>query len=237
MQIFDNTINKMKKQRNKIKLSKEFKDNLKIMMDEEYNKNEDIFYINNGNNTKNIKLRKAFPKKMVAVFACFVILSTCVFADDLENFFTKLFVNMDSKMSFAIQEGYIQNIDMDYVESNGIKLKVDYLLFDEQSLYIAFNVKTERQFDEILLKDFVLKDENNNVIFDSKNNYRDLQFKMENRIIDKNEIVIVTKIEKKGNNMGIESKAEVCIGMLEIRKSKNIEIINGNWNLKLDIKE
>ena len=69
MEDFKNRVNKTKKKINEAKLSKEFKDNLKIIMDKEYskttNENSKVRLVENKNSTfKNTKLKLLYHKKI-----------------------------------------------------------------------------------------------------------------------------------------------------------------------------
>ena len=242
MEDFKNRVNETKKKINEAKLSKEFKDNLKIIMDKEYykttNENSKVRLVENKNSTfKNTKLKLLYPKKIAAIFLCFIIISSLTFAGDWENFFAKIFYNMDESMSLAIEEGYIQNIDMDYVECNGIKIKVDYILFDEQRLYIAFNVNTEKEFDDLYLNNFTIRDDNNNLMFDCENNYIDILFKTERKKIDSNSIILLSKFENINTVFNDIKKIQININSIEINSLEQSSLVQGEWNLDIDVEK
>lgn len=241
MEDLKNKVSETKKKINEAKLSQSFKDNLKIMMDKEYyktNENSKVKLIENKNSEfKGTKLRFLYPKKVAAIFLCLIIFSSFVFAGDWENIFAKIFYNMDSSMSLAIEDGYVQNIDMDYVESNGVKIKVDYLLFDEKSLYIAFNVNVEKEFDDVFFNDFIIKDVNDEVIYDCENSNTDIIFKRERKRIDNNTIMLLDKIENINTIFENMEKTRIEISCIEIKSSEKSELISGEWNFNLDIEK
>lgn len=242
MEDFKNRVNETKKKINEAKLSKEFKDNLKIIMDKEYykttNENSKVRLVENKNSTfKNTKLKLLYPKKIAAIFLCFIIISSLTFVGDWENFFAKIFYNMDESMSLAIEEGYIQNIDMDYVECNGIKIKVDYILFDEQRLYIAFNVNTEKEFDDIFLNGFFIKDENENVIYDSyKENYS-MSFSTDCEKIGKKNFMVLNKFNINDSNTKFKfnfNKINIIIKKVYLKDKEGLKSVIGNWSIRLE---
>ena len=138
-------------------LSEEFKERLAKRMDYEYNKPID----------KGIKNKSIFVKKLVASFACcFVILSTCVaFGDEFESLIAKVFSNTDKEIEQAIENGNYKEIDMDYVEDNGVSVKVDYIVKTENSIYFAFNVLVDEEYDNLYFENIEIKDENDEDIF------------------------------------------------------------------------
>ena len=242
MEDFKNRVNKTKKKINEAKLSKEFKDNLKIIMDKEYykgtNENSKVRLVENKNSTfRNTKLKLLYPKKIAAIFLCLIIISSLTFAGDWENFFAKIFYNMDESMSLAIEEGYIQNIDMDYVECNGIKIKVDYILFDEQRLYIAFNVNTKKECNDVDLNNFFIEDQDDRLLYNFENNYTDILFKTERRKIDSNSIILLSKFENINTLFNNIKKIHITINSVEIKDSKQSSLVQGEWNLDIDVEK
>ena len=242
MEDFKNRVNETKKKINEAKLSKEFKDNLKIIMDKEYykttNENSKVRLVENKNSTfKNTKLKLLYPKKIAAIFLCFIIISSLTFAGDWKNFFAKIFYNMDESMSLAIEEGYIQNIDMDYVECNGIKIKVDYILFDEQRLYVAFNVNTKKECNDVDLNNFFIEDQDDRLLYNFENNYTDILFKTERRKIDSNSIILLSKFENINTLFNNIKKIHITINSVEIKDSKQSSLVQGEWNLDIDVEK
>lgn len=231
MESLDDKIKEIKNNIPEAKLSKEFKDNLKIAMDKAYYEDDNFAVSLIHKKTKKRKMDFLFPKKIAAIFACVVIISSCAFAGCIGNCFSKLFSNMDPKMSFAIEDGYIQNIDMDYVESNDIKIKVDYLLFDEQTLYLAFNINTKKEFDDIYLNDFVIKDENDNIIFDTNADNDNIIFKTENKPIEQKSIMVLNKIENLDQNFQFTKKIKIELKGIEVFSNNNNQMIKGIWNM------
>ena len=126
MEKFDKNLEEIKTELNNIKLSDDFKNNLKIKMEEELNKLD----------AKEKARNFLFPRKLVATFACFSLLITscAVFADEIESFVAGIFSNTDRKIEEAIANGNYKEIDMEYVEHDGIGIKVDYIVQEVDSL-------------------------------------------------------------------------------------------------------
>lgn len=78
----------------------------------------------------------------------------------------------DAGIQTAIQNNYIQNIDMEYVEEEKVKFKVDYFMMDDLNFDLVFNFVTEdsvQNYEGIALTNLRITDENNNQIyFDSE---------------------------------------------------------------------
>ena len=141
MEEFNKELEEIKNELDQVKLSDEFKQNLKIKMQEELNKP----------NIKEKVKTVLFPRKLVAAFACFIFVLTSigVFADEIEGIITYIFSNTDKQIEEAIANGNYKKIDMEYVEHDGIGIKVDYIIQEDDALSIAFNVKSEEEINYI----------------------------------------------------------------------------------------
>lgn len=157
----DINLDNMKKQMSEYKLSDEFKSNLKLKLDKEY---EEV------NKSKITNKLNFFPRQLVAAMACLVIVfSTCAFADNIGNCINKCLSNADKELQTAIENGKVQNVDMDYIKTDDLSIRVSKLVVEENNLYIVFDVLTEEDATKVLLQEFKILDDNNNIIFDSRN--------------------------------------------------------------------
>ena len=93
--------------------------------------------------------------KVAAIFITLTLVSTGVFAKDIGNWFTKIFSNVDESVQVAVEHGFVQNVDMDYIEHDGIAIKVNSLIIDDNKINIVFDVKGEIDGD-LLINDFKL---------------------------------------------------------------------------------
>lgn len=225
MEKFDKDLEEIKTGLNNIKLSDDFKNNLKIKMEEEFNKSD----------IKENARSLIFPRKLVATFACFFLLITscAVFADEIESFVTNIFSNTDRKIEEAIANGNYKEIDMEYVEHDGIGIKVDYIISEDDSIYIAFNVLTEEEFDDMFLENIEVKndkviihkiDVKSNVMINSDTRTFNKKINLTNNIYIY-QIYMNNKIDNHGN---IKIKIEnICFS-----KNDKINKKSGNWLLE-----
>lgn len=76
---------------------------------------------------------------------------------------------MDDKgIQTALQNNYVQNIDMEYIEEEKVKFKVDYFMMDDINFDLVFNFITEDSVDNyegIAVRNLKITDENNNQIY------------------------------------------------------------------------
>ena len=216
MDEFKKELDEIKNELNEVKLSDEFKQNLKIKMEEEFDKP----------NIKEKARNILFPRKLIATFACFIFLLTscAVFADEIESLVTHIFSNTDKKIERAIANGNYKKIDMDYVEHDGIGIKVDYIIQEENTLCIAFNVKSKEKFERIIFEDINMKDKYENVIFDNKD---EILYSYEIRKTNRFEENIIYKITNE-----YESRVEYIFFLIEnvkIIKDDECKIVLNKW--------
>lgn len=219
MEKFDKDLEEIKTELNNIKLSDEFKSDLKIKMEEELNKS------NIKEKTRNL----LFPRKLVATFACFflIITSCVVFAEEIESFVTKIFSNTDRKIERAIANGNYKKIDMEYVENDGIGIKVDYIIQEDDSICIAFNVKSEEEFDNVRLKEVELFHNNDCVIFENEN--KDVIYIEEFKQLTTDNAIIIYKIKKV-----VENFEEIRVKNIFYEKNGERKDIYGEWGIFID---
>lgn len=191
----------MKNKVSKIKLSEEFKAQLQEKMDLEFEKETVNSNLESDNKIK-LKLNNLFFIPKFAVALCLIVLvSGCItFADEIESFVSQIFSNTDRELEMAIENGNYRELDMDYIESDGVAIKVDYIIEDEDSLYIAFNVKTEEEYKEIFLTDYKIKN-GNKIIFDAGvvNNYEH-EVKKFSKSISNNNMMLIYKFDNKSKD-------------------------------------
>lgn len=221
MEKFDKDLEEIKTELNNIKLSDDFKNNLKIKMEEELNKSD----------IKEKARNLLFPRKLVATFACFFLLITscAVFADEIESFVANIFSNTDRKIEEAIANGNYKEIDMEYVEHDGIGIKVDYIVQEEDSLCIAFNVKYEEELKNVYINKMEIRNRDDKIIykFKDENNVDERKFSIYNKKINNKETCIIYEICTDDCNT---QNLEIIIEDVTIF-NKNDKTFKGIWNI------
>lgn len=74
----------------------------------------------------------------------------------------------DAGIQTALENNYVQNIEMNYIEKEQVKFKVDYLMMDDINFDLVFNFVTQDEVDnyeEIAVTNLQITDENNNQIY------------------------------------------------------------------------
>lgn len=225
---FQEDLEQIKAKRNEYKLDDEFKAKLKERMDYEYNKAQE----------KKNSNKFLLPIKMTAAAACccFVLTSYAAFADTIEDMVKNLFSNTDKVIEQAIEDGNYKKVEMDYVEDNGVSIKVDYIVAEEGTLCVAFNVLTEKEFDKISLKDIEFKDLEDKSIYSSKDTkvgkYDD---SLSIKSISKNSARLLYKAQYNKEDYNFGNLSSINIQNLVLKNEENKDTILGNWNLNIDI--
>ncbi len=225
---FEEDLKEIKEKLHAEKLSDEFKANLQARLEEELNKPSD---------KKERKIHfPAVTKRLAAACACLIIFfSSCItFADDIENVIFRIFGNTDKVVEEAIANGNYKKIDMEYVEDNGVSIKVDYVVAEKNQLYIAFNVLTEEEFDEIHFNKIIIKDQNDFLIYSNNENTGWKTTFNEENITNKNSSVIY-KLLNEIDYRDELIKINVCCDEICFFDGKNEKIKKGNWDFNIDL--
>lgn len=115
--------------------------------------------------------KKSFINKKISIAACACLILTTgvVFAKDIEEYFKGLFTNTNHAIEDAVENGYLQKEDSDYVYDNNVGIKVDSLVLDELHLNISFAFETEDEnIKSIRFKDFVISSDSGRNIYESE---------------------------------------------------------------------
>lgn len=193
--------------------------------------------------------RKKFNilKRVAMIVISFGIMTTgIVFADDIINFITSLFTNSTDAINSAVENGYVQNINMDYVYDNDIGIKVDNIILDDTNLDISFvyNYQGSDVIDLLELYKYKIKDENNNVLYelDRSTSYKEnistaTQLKKDNDIILIDENIFKESLLYTSKNFVNCKEIIIEISQIKITTNSNSDIKDGNWNINIQIGE
>ena len=183
----------------------------------------------------NRKWRFIEMKKIIASILCIVFMGTGIVLAS-----NSLWNHWNNKgVKTALEYGYVQNVEMDYNIQNDLGIKLDSIIIDNSNIGIVFNYKIPsnlKSIDNIAIKDIVIKDEKNNIIFEDGNEkslstgYAE-EFASENSIVK--QAILLNNLNHtypKSNNIYI-SFSTVNI----FRNQKNIKTITGNWNFDINV--
>lgn len=186
-------------------------------------------------------------KRVAMIIVSFGVMTTgIVFADDIINFITSLFTNSTDGIDAAVQNGYVQTVDMEYVYDNDIGVKVDNLILDDTNLDISFvyNYQGAKTIDSLELYEYTIKDENDNILyeFSEEQNINDYQTFI-NEVIKDNEIIQINENTYKesiiysGKKISKFNKIIIEIQSINLISENNTNLLNVNWKLEININD
>ena len=199
-------------------------------------------------------------KTLATACTCCILITGVVFAKDISNFIRNFFMKNEG-MDNAIEHGYIDNPNMEYINSNGSEIKISKVLMDDYNLSLEFSVKLNENIkieniNEISFPDMIITDEENNILYCEDRDVFEKYCKdnnLEYKWKENNENYI-----NSGSNTFIKSNTGDSINLVynfysnKYPKSKKIlininnilcsekdkdTIINGNWIIKYDVPE
>lgn len=201
--------------------------------------------IKNAFKEKEIKTRKQknIPQTVIYIFSVFILTTGIVFAKDVIEIISSLFINSTDSIDTAVENGYVQNVDMDFVYNNDIGIKVNYVLIDNSSLDISYVYKYDNQqyfIDNIELYEYEIKDDRDNILyqFDSDNsiNAKPLivkSMKKPNSTIQLQENIFNESILYFADNFPSIENLFINVKSIKINDSK----IDGNWELEMTLED
>lgn len=182
--------------------------------------------------------------KVAVIFITVGIMTTgVVFAKDIVNFITSLFTNSTPAIDTAIENGYVQNVDMDYVYSNDIGVKIEQIVFDNFNLDISFAYKSsEKNINTIEVEDYAILTENDDLIYNNNNIIID-KIPLAHYIVRNNstekvspEKYIESVLFNFDNEIQNFNYLHFSLSKLKIIENDNtIKRINGNWDFQVEL--
>lgn len=228
MNKMEKDINSIKNKINKAYLSEEYKDDLKNKLEEQLKNSENKI---NSNSIKSKKKNKiiSYTKKILSACAACIILTSCTFADEIEDVMKNFFSN--TYKEFEVSDIELKSVDTDYVTNDGISIKVDAYAIKDDSLCLVFNVLSEEEIDECYIDDYVIENEDGEVIFDSKDgSFNNINFDVSLKNIDKNNILIFTRLSNLREKQ-IENRFKIEVSKITLTTGKFDFTSESKWIL------
>ena len=205
--------------------------------------------------------------KLISVTcACVIISTSIVFAKDISNWIKGIFNNNSKGIDTAIENGYILQPKMEYINSNGIEAKIDNLIMDDFNLSFTIHLRfkdeiTVGKISKICLPDMIIVDNDNKILYCQdentfkrycSNNELTLKYKDFNEYninsgsnyfikyknLQDNSLDLVYNLY--ANNFPKSKEINLSFCNIEFEKDENSgnkTSIKGNWNLSLEIPE
>lgn len=184
----------------------------------------------------------------IVACACLILTTSVIFAKDIENYLKEVFNNTTRAIDVAIENGYVQQENMDYTYDKDIGIKVDNLILDDLNLDISFNFETKKDnIKSIRFKDFTITNDNDKVVFRSEFKYAETldELPLYNSLTWMNEPIKLTDTTYADSILlGLRPEKEDFEKLYFDIKSVQIiyvddtqEIVEGNWKFDVAISE
>lgn len=195
---------------------------------------------------KSFFMKSKIIKTISTICLCIVLLSGFVYAKDIEKYVKSFFTNSTEAIDIAIENGYVQTNDMDFVYDKNIGVKVDDLIIDELSLNLSFSIEVnDENIKLVRFKNFIITNDKNRKIYETELKYANTL----------EELALVNSLdwsvmpEKVSDNtfkdsirMGFREEREEFDKLYIDIKSMDItfiddthEIIDGNWKIEITL--
>jgi len=215
-------------------------------IDEQIKPSEEFIKNLENNVKKELIERKRRKTRCIQVATiCFllVFISGGVFANDIGDFISRMFGNINKGIEIAIENNYIQNISTDYVVDKDVNIKTEYILIDENNINIVFNIKTNIEFDEIFFDEITITDGNSNIIYSNNvekgsrvNDYELMEnFDERNKLLSKKELMKTYNIYSMIDKYGDLENIKISINKINIIKENSSNVIEGKWDFDINI--
>lgn len=180
-------------------------------------------------------------KKIILMILPILLMTSTVFAVAYSMFNLSSVGIDDTCLDIAVQNGYIQILNMEMQEFEGVSIRINKFLIDDINMDIGFEYKVNNEnmkdIRNIYIQDLYIYDENNNVLFDDDE-------------LGEEKVIAQTsgysKIQKRGDVLSNTFFAQSD----KFPKSKKIYIkfnriilnckednvgINGNWKYEINV--
>lgn len=195
---------------------------------------------------KSFFIKSKIIKTISTICFCIVLLSGIVYAKDIEKYVKSFFTNSTEAIDIAIENGYVQTNDMDFVYDKNIGVKVDDLIIDELNLNLSFSIEVnDENIKLVRFKNFIITNEKNRKIYETELKYaktleelalvNSLDWSVMPEKISEN-------IFKDSIRMGFREEREEFDKLYIDIKNMDItylddthEIIDGNWKIEITL--
>ncbi len=188
----------------------------------------------------NLDKKRKKRNRILYSISAFLLTSTTVFAIGFSTFNLSNVGIDDSAIELATQKGYIETLENDFQNYNGLGIKVNSFLMDDINLIISFdfiidNVKID-EIKNLSISDFTILDEKNNIIYSDKNSANSLT-----------KTIGFNKVKKTSNNTFTDTffamsddypnsnKLYIEFNNVILNCKKENININGMWKFEIDV--
>lgn len=182
-------------------------------------------------------------QKVAIILITLGIMSTSVvFAKDIYDFIISLFTNTTEAINTAVDNKYIQELNIDYVWSNNIGIRLENLLVDDTTIDLSLIYKYDGLEDikDIRIDNFIMKSDNDTIIWENLRNQTNtitegVYMFTDNKSIKLADNVFKDSILISSNKYSNFSKIYLEINSVLLNNNGEYREQKGNWNFEIKI--
>ena len=184
------------------------------------------------------KLSRSFLKVSqlaVVLFSCLCVtyfVHATSIVDYLAGFFNLSDININnSGIEQALEKGELQNVYMDYIRTEGVGVKVSYVLMNDLNLYLVFDIETdfslkERDVNNVNFQRLVITNENGETLY---NQYMNDNFKG-NKVVVQDEHHMKNLIFMFSDGIPESKKLNIFFNQIVLYKSNDVSSNESDLN-------
>ena len=188
------------------------------------------------------KIFYKIKKIIIFIISLGIATTSVVFAKDIVKFFKAIFTNSTPGIDSAVENGKVYNIDMDFVYSNDIGIKVNSIVEDDNIIDIAFvfDFLKEKGITNIALSEFEILENNKEILSFSNKNYINNENDYSKRITFMNDFKTDDNFYYKSILLNTKEKIDIKnlklnIFQIQIYKDEEVKTVDGNWNFDIKL--
>lgn len=188
----------------------------------------------------NLDKKRKKRNRLLYSISAFLLTSTTVFAIGFSTFNLSNVGIDDSGIELATQKGYIQTVENDFQNYNGLGIKVNSFLMDDINLIISFDFKIDNfKIDEIKnlsISNFTIWDEENNIIYNDNNSSKSLTESIGfNKVKKSSENTFSGTFFAISGNYPNSKKLYIEFNNVLLNCKRETININGMWKFEVDV--
>lgn len=183
-------------------------------------------------------------KFIAAACICIILTTGFTFGKEVEKYIKEIFSFSTDAIDLAIEEGYVQKVNDDFIYSNGLGIKVDNILIDNVNLIFSLLYKTEENnIENISINYFSIYTENGERVYqydETKKAYVGIAKSMEKSDVEKKtekefiNTIMLNLWEERNEFSELDIKIKDLNIIYSDGTQKNLE---GNWDIHINISE
>lgn len=178
-------------------------------------------------------------KKILSVILPVLLMPTTVFAITYSVFNLSSVGIDDTCLNVAIENGYLEKVDVPYQEYGGLSVNIDKFLIDDINMVVSFsykiNIDNLKYVKNIYIQDLYIFDENNNILFNENNNGNVIAQTSGYSKVQKENNSLKNTFFAQSDNFPKSKKIFIEFDNVILNYGKSNTEIKGNWKFEINV--